>query len=167
MTDAVQTAIGGYLLVGISSSTQDNLKASITLSDTAFSFKKEGVFQDVLLHDINQQPINLGKSSNQYATAYSATSHNFILANTYNTTTSKSDILLMKVDNALVPLWGNAATKEPNFVSFGGDGDDTAGAVAELPDGRIMVLGTMQLGNPPAQFKIVLMKLNANGALSN
>ena len=62
-------------------------------------------------------------------------------------------------------LWGNTA--EPNFVSFGGDGDDTAAAVAELPDGHIMVLGTMQLGNPPAQFKITLIKLNSNGKFAD
>ncbi len=155
LTDAIKVKVGGYLLVGISNSgTDGNLKASITSStDTAFNFQPTGVFQDKILLT------NLGQGS-PYATAFSSTSYNFILVNTYKTSSSKSDILLMKVDNALVPQWGNP-------VQFGGSGEDTAAAVAELPDGHIMVLGTMQLGNPPEQKKIVLMKLNANGQLSD
>lgn len=45
--------------------------------------------------------------------------------------------------------------------SFGSDGnDDTASAVAELPNGDIVVLGTMELTN---QKKIALIKLKSNG----
>ncbi len=46
-------------------------------------------------------------------------------------------------------------------VTFGGaNNDDTASAVAELPNGDIVVLGTMNLVN---QNKIALIKLKSNG----
>ncbi len=159
LTRAIKAGRGGYLLVGISTSvTTDSLKVAITDGSDFFSFDSYGVDKDVVLQD-------LGKSQAltpppNYATAFSATSYNFILTNTYMTTSFKSDILLLKVGNDLNPQWTNP-------VQFGGDGDDTAAAVAELPDGHIMVLGTMQLGNPPAQTKITLMKLNASGKLAD
>ncbi|MBL7856589.1 MAG: hypothetical protein JNM57_02780 [Cyclobacteriaceae bacterium] len=49
-------------------------------------------------------------------------------------------------------------------ASFGSDsGNDAAGAVAELPDGRILVLGTMEL--EANLTRMVLIKLNASGKL--
>jgi hypothetical protein len=168
ITRALPAATGGYFIVGISTSaTASNLKVEITSSDNASFLQKGWVLHDVLMNDVSGTPLNLGNPQlTQYATAWSSPLYNFILANNYSTTSGKSDIMLMKVTNDLVPIWGDQATGKSNFVTFGGDGDDTAAAVAELPDGHIMVLGTMQLGNPPAQFKIVLMKLNSLGQLA-
>lgn len=42
--------------------------------------------------------------------------------------------------------------------------NDSGGAVAELPDGRILILGTVNLGS--TNFKMALLKLNANGKLA-
>jgi len=158
LTRAIKAGRGGYLLVGISStSNEDSLKVAITNANS-FSFDKYGVDTDAVV-------AGLGKSRApspppNYATAFSAASYNFILTNTYRTATNKSDILLLKLANdRLKTLWSSP-------VQLGGDGDDTAAAVAELPDGHIIVLGTMQLGNPPAQFKIALMKLNSQGQLA-
>jgi hypothetical protein len=62
------------------------------------------------------------------------------------------DIWLSKVDITLNPIFA---------VTFGGsNNDDTASAVAELPNGDIVVLGTMELTN---QKKIALIKLKSNG----
>ena len=64
-------------------------------------------------------------------------------------------------------IWLTKTTRdfvdEPGFpISFGASGnDDTASAVAELPNGDIVVLGTMNLVN---QNKIALIKLKSNGA---
>jgi hypothetical protein len=49
--------------------------------------------------------------------------------------------------------------------SFGAEGNDTAAAIAELPDGKIIVLGTMRISNQ--QSKMALLKLNSNGQLLN
>jgi hypothetical protein len=162
ITNAIKVAAGGYLMVGIvNPSSNYSLKASITYSnDTAFNFQQTGVYKDSILLG------NLGAGATPYATAYSATLHNFILANTYNTSAGSSDIILLKVGNDLSSQWTNP-DRSIRYVQFGGNGEDTAAAVAELPDGHIMVLGTMQLGNPPEQFKIVLMKLNASGQLQD
>ena len=40
-------------------------------------------------------------------------------------------------------------------------GSDTAGTVAELPDGKILILGTVELGDN--QKKVTLMKVNSSG----
>lgn len=62
------------------------------------------------------------------------------------------DIWLSKVDNNLNSIFD---------VTFGGsNNDDTASTVAELPNGDIVVLGTMELTN---QKKIALIKLKSNG----
>lgn len=62
------------------------------------------------------------------------------------------DIWLLKVDNDIKPVFE---------VTFGGsNNDDTASAVAELPNGDIVVLGTMEITN---QHKIALIKLRSNG----
>lgn len=48
---------------------------------------------------------------------------------------------------------------------FDGGGKDFAGNVAELPNGRILLYGTMTLGGLGSQQKLVLMKLNPDGKL--
>jgi hypothetical protein len=72
------------------------------------------------------------------------------------------DIYLKKLEVNLTDAW----TAVP-FFSFGGVGNDWPGAVAESPDGRIVLLGTMVLGEgiPTSQRKMVLMKLSPNGKL--
>ncbi len=163
LTDVVKVAVGGYLLVGISGSADYKLKASVTNStDASIVFSPAGVLQDSLLQDLGSDNARApGTAPSPFATAYSSVNnYNFILANIYNSQ-SITDILLMKVNNDLSTSW------EGNNVQFGGDGDDMAAAVSELPDGHIMVLGTMQLGNPPAQFKIALIKLNSDGKLAD
>jgi hypothetical protein len=158
LTGVTKVPAGGFLLVGyIDYPDSTSIKAAITIgTDTALNFSKNGVFVDRSLGSIG-----LGKTP--YVTAYSSqySNNNFILANTYLTKSLNSDILLLRVNNALSNDLSNPWTP----VKFGGDGEDTAAAVAELPDGHILVLGTMQLGNPPEQFKIVLMKLNSSGEL--
>lgn len=160
LTHATKVPAGGFLLLGYINYTDSiSLKAAITIStDTALNFSKAGVFVDKSLG-------SLGLGKNPYVTAYSSpySNNNFILANTYLTKSLNSDILLLRVNNAL----SNDLTNPWTPVKFGGDGEDTAAAVAELSDGRIMVLGTMQLGNPTEQYKIVLMKLNSEGQLKD
>ncbi|MDZ7650087.1 MAG: hypothetical protein U5K54_24825 [Cytophagales bacterium] len=49
---------------------------------------------------------------------------------------------------------------------FGGESNDFAGSVSELPNSRILVVGTMTVGGLSGQKKMVLMKLNADGRLT-
>lgn len=49
-------------------------------------------------------------------------------------------------------------------IVFGGEGMDTCGGIQELPDGRIVMVGTMRTGRPDAgEFKLTLVKVNASG----
>lgn len=59
-------------------------------------------------------------------------------------------------------------TKSFEPLIFASEGDDFAGSVSELPDGKILLMGTMTIGQSttPGQKKMVLIKLNPNGKLS-
>lgn len=79
-----------------------------------------------------------------------------LLTNSKLLSNDRSNISLIKVGNTFLKEW-----QEPIF--FGGPGDDFAGSVAELPNGKIVIIGTMTLGGVGGQKKIVFMKLNSNG----
>ncbi len=68
---------------------------------------------------------------------------------------------------ALTRLNGNAIRQSEPLI-FGGEGDDFAGSVAELPNGRILLMGTMTIGqsSTAGQKKMVLLKLNSEGKLA-
>ena len=83
------------------------------------------------------------------------------MTNSRTATNDENDISLIKLSNTLLKEW-----QAPIF--FGGVGDDFAGSVMELPDGKILVIGTMTLGGElKGQTKMVLIKLNSNGRLAN
>jgi hypothetical protein len=64
-----------------------------------------------------------------------------------------SNIWLSKIDYSGQIAWS---------ARFGSEqGSDTAAAIAELPDGKILILGTVELGDN--QRKLTLMKLNSKG----
>jgi hypothetical protein len=44
---------------------------------------------------------------------------------------------------------------------------DDCGKVEELPDGRLLILGTMRTGKPDAgEMKMTLIKVNSDGKLA-
>jgi hypothetical protein len=156
VTDVQKASLGGYLISGIAtdkSSQNLGLKIiKIRFDDLKFSTGSSNI-------QFSYPGRSLGKGSNGFATGCNSSTGYYVLANSYGST-STSDMMLIKLDITLQEVWNKP-------VTMGGDGDDTAAAVAELPDGRIMVLGTMNLGNPAEQFKIALMKLNSAGKLGD
>lgn len=69
----------------------------------------------------------------------------------------EKNIWISKIDQSGNVLWSS---------SFGSESeDDMAAAIRELPDGKIVILGTMGIGNK--QTKMALMKLNSQGQLLN
>jgi hypothetical protein len=151
--DALRANQGGYLLTGMAI---DNNSQNLSLKISKIRY--DNLTFDGKDIQVTYPGRSLGRGNERYATACNSGDGYFVLTNSFNTG-GTSDILLLKLDVTLQELWTNP-------VTLGGDGDDTAAAVAELPDGHIMVLGTMNLGNPPEQFKIALMKLNSTGRLS-
>jgi hypothetical protein len=86
-------------------------------------------------------------SSGQSATGY------FILCN--EPRAQGSNIYLAKIDQSANVLWS---------VSLGSESENDFGSVVrELPDGRILVLGTVRVADK--QSKMALFKLNSNGRL--
>lgn len=73
-------------------------------------------------------------------------------------TTLQGDIFLKLVDRQGSDLW-----RDPPAVTFGGVANDFVGNVFEGPDRRILVLGTMGIGDVQGQQKMVLIKLNRQG----
>jgi hypothetical protein len=83
-----------------------------------------------------------------------------LLSNSKLLSNDKLNISLIKLSNTFLKVW-----QVPLF--FGGAGDDFAGTVTELPDGKIVIIGTMTLGGITGQTKMVLMKLNSSGRLQD
>jgi hypothetical protein len=92
------------------------------------------------------------------ASVYPSKTEGFILLGDQNSL-GNNDIYLTKVDNSLANAWPDPHT----FFSLGGDGNDLPGAVTETSDGRILLCGTMVLGNAIGQKKIVLINVNPFG----
>ncbi len=79
----------------------------------------------------------------------------FVLANEIREN-NKRDIYLLRVERDGAVSW---------TASFGSlDGEDTAGGIEVLSDGRIAVVGTIQL---ETQKKIALIITNPNGGFSD
>lgn len=146
----------GFLLTGAAKTSANvnnpyflklNKDLTFTLTDVQF--------QSRLTDDLGDLGTNLEKIS-----SYASISSGYLVLATQKKPNGSADLYLTKIDNRGQLLWS-----EP--VILGGAGDDFAATVSELPDGHIMVNGTMTVGGPTGQQKIVLMKLNSSGKLSN
>lgn len=79
----------------------------------------------------------------------------FLLLGNEVRSTTALNFWLTKIDQSGQVLWS---------TTFGSEAeDDMAAAVTELPDGKVVILGTMGLADN--QFKMALIKLNRNGQL--
>ena len=97
-----------------------------------------------------------GKSILQHSVNFASLTNGYFIAS--DQIGQGLDMRLTKLDNT-----GNIIFERV----FGGVGDDFVGAVSELSDGKILLLGTMTLGGVvDGQKKIVLIKLNAQGKLA-
>ncbi|HCZ37052.1 MAG TPA: hypothetical protein DHV26_14115 [Cytophagales bacterium] len=89
---------------------------------------------------------------------YNLLNNDYLISATQNVNSNLAeDLSLFKLDREIQPVWGPEV--------FGGESFDEAGAVLQLPDGKIMVLGTMTVGGLNGQKKMALMKLNDKGKL--
>jgi hypothetical protein len=101
---------------------------------------------------------NLSSISASTASVYSSTGSGFLLLAEENSS-GNGNIYLTKVDKNLVDAWSDPHRSQV----FGGVGNDLAGAVAETSNQRILVVGSMTVGEVNGQSKIVLMNLSPNG----
>jgi len=150
---AVSPALGsGVLVVGTS---QDNVGKSgifVARMRSTLTFEPNNVANDATFYDI----VHLGNNINLRGVA-AATSlfgeQGFLILGNEVRGTGALNFWLSKIDQSGKLIWS---------TTFGSEAkDDTAGAVLELPDGKIVILATMGLADN--QFKMAFVKVNGQG----
>jgi hypothetical protein len=105
--------------------------------------------------------ISLGTTMDERTAVFpSAQSGYYVLANekSFN---DNQNWLLTKIGNDGLTVWNLP-------IVFGGEGLDTVGGIQELPDGRLVIVGTMRTGkSDTGEFKLTLIKVNQDGKLLN
>jgi len=134
---------GGYLEIGTSSSLTG------TFGELYFSRRTNS------LSPVNEGTVNISGDFSAAAAAPSITSDGFLILATEQLP-GGTTIRLVKTDLAVREIWS------ANFGTF--NKENTGAQVTELPDGRILVLGTVEL---ETQKKIALIKVNQNGEFLN
>ncbi len=103
--------------------------------------------------------ISLGNSLPENTSVFASLLSGFYVLANEKSLNDDQNWLLTKLNND-----GSLAWTLP--LVFGGEGLDTIGSVQELPDGRIVIIGTMRTGKPDSgEFKMTLMKLSSDGKL--
>jgi hypothetical protein len=144
----IPVALGdGYLMIGKTS-------AGGGLSDLYLTRFNKPVSPNDATKSLDRK-IPLGRRIEGIFGANASPDGYFIIANEIRDN-NKKDIFLLRVERDGTVTWS---------TSFGSlDGDDLAGGVESLPDGRIAVVGTIQL---ETQRKMALIVTNPNGGFSD
>jgi hypothetical protein len=149
---------GGYVLGGTATGSGNTTQAYSTMLSTILKFNANDIIRET-------NPTDLGDNLNgdQLVKVQPLqTNDSFLLISTDTQIPNQGyNIALTKLKFNLLKEWSQT-------LIFGGEGDDFAGSVAELPDGRILLMGTMTIGQSttPGQKKMALIKLNPNGKLA-
>ena len=140
---------GGYLVVG---SSQDNSNNS----EIYVAKLRNELFFDIGEDEIWSKAIQLNRRITGVSASTSVTgAFGYLIVGNEVRGTGARNIWLSKMDQSAAVLWSS---------TFGSEaGDDYAAAVKELPDGKIVVLGTMGLAD--TQSKMALIKVNPTGKL--
>ena len=158
LTSAIESPVtsgDGFLLAGTRSDASKNYDIYVNKLRKTLSFNEAIDYQfstqlsDLGLLDLDKAKVSVFPSS--FPEGY------LILAN--DKRSGKNNFYLTKIDNQ-----GNEAWIDP--LIFGGQEEDYIGAVAELQDGKIVLMGTMAIGDE-GQKKMALIKVNKAGKFAN
>ena len=143
--------IGGGVIMG--SSINSNGDSSIYMvklrSPLKFTLQSGG--------DIESIQVISSTLSLAGASICSSQSSGYFILSDQRSKGGNSDIALTRVGNNLIQEW-----TQPTSLVFGGICEDKAGAVAELGDGHIMIIGTIRTGDE-CESKMALIKVNKDG----
>jgi hypothetical protein len=152
---SVSLSAAGVLMLGVLSKGTGNDQVFIAKTDqlgnTDLTLSPK-IIDGINLGEVSESPV-IRKVTATRSISSSENIGYLIAANTK--VSGNSDIVLTKIDEKGDVIWDAP-------VVLGGGGEDYECAVHELSDGRILLFGTMQLGND-RQSKMALMKLNAKG----
>jgi hypothetical protein len=142
----------GFLLQGIAVDANGNTKSYTVKLKRNLGFTASDIYDEATF------PLGSNLSDRGMASFYNPINNDYLILTTRNLNSNLADELaLYKLDRENQPLWGPEV--------FGGESFDEAGAVLQLPNEKIMVLGTMTVGGLNGQKKMALMKLNSDGKL--
>ena len=101
--------------------------------------------------------IKLGNGIPERTAVFASQQSGFYVLSNERNFNDNQNWILTKVNND-----GSTAWSLP--IVYGGEGLDACGAIRELPDGTIIMIGTMRTGKPDVgEFKMTLMKVSADG----
>ncbi len=154
----------GFILSGVKTKSSGESQSFIVkLQKTLFLPGEDNVLAEEAPTDLGNLDNNLDNFSREVVNRSRMASLSqggfLLLSNSKLLSNDKLNISLIKLSNTFLKVW-----QVPLF--FGGAGDDFAGTATELPDGKIVIIGTMTLGGVTGQTKMVLMKLNSEGKLN-
>ncbi len=145
MVQAIRNPVGEIIAIGTQRDAA-NTPGSRKTYLSRINANATSILAETALSDLPEQGV---------AIAYSSQVEMLVLSNTISLSDGTTDISIRKVSPNFESLWPEGK------VSFGATNrNDTGSAVAELPNGDILILGTMDLGN---QRKMTLIKLRPNG----
>lgn len=144
-----------YLLSGISTRTTGFSQTHIVQLTQAGSLGSISKRIEIKPTDIGTNAVGRTKSIGRINNTF------LLLSNDLNQLNFGSSISLQRLSPDF------SSNSKPALI-YGGEGDDFAGSVAELPNERILLMGTMTVGQSSTigQKKMVLMKLNSEGKLA-
>ncbi len=134
-------------------------------SDVYITKLREPLFPSIttLPPPLYQKPLSLklGSGLPDNTAIFTTKDGGFLLLTNEKSFNDNQNWMLTKVDTFGSPVWSLP-------IIFGGEGLDSCGSVQELPDGRIVLIGTMRTGKPDAgEFKMTLIKVNQDGKFAN
>jgi hypothetical protein len=141
--------IEGYLMISTSTESTGSTKLRVSKLRDPLKFDTNDDTQ------FDSNIFGVKRLMGTYAAPSIANSLGYLVVANETKETGETDILLSKINLSGEELWA---------VNFGSEKNDRAAAVAELPDGKIVIFCTIET---VVQTKLALMKLNANGKLLN
>jgi len=143
----------GYFLAGTVSDNSNNSKLFIAKLTTSLNFNEpDQVFQ----FTPGPLPTSLGTLTDDKTSIFASVFSGFLILSNENNS-GNQNFYLTKTSNT-----GDVAWSNPGEFIYGGGGMDTMGSVAELPDGKIVMVGTFSVGDD-LQKKMTLIKVNRDG----
>lgn len=146
---------GGYVLAGITynqsgsgSMYVSRLRSSLVFNASDDQFRKS-------------LSIVLGSSLNERTSVFASQQGGFYVLTNEKSFNDNQNWILTRVNNDGATAWNLP-------IVFGGEGSDSIGAVQELPDGRLVLIGTMRTGkSDTGELKLTLIKVNQDGKFLN
>lgn len=145
----------GYYLGGITNNSAGTSDIYVSKVRTPMSFQSTDIqFQKPL-------SIQIGSNVPEKTSVFPSMPGGFLLLANENAVNGNQNWILTKINIDGSILWTLP-------IVFGGEGLDTCGSVQELPDGHLVIIGTMQTIKPDAgETKMTLIKVNGEGKLLN